>query len=167
MSEITIDSFLNWLTIDRCLSLLLAVMSILITFNGFIALYLDSPYVPQFLRTLILFGKFGKEKKLTKIQKRNSAHHGSFWTVACDGINSLLKRLEVPKSWFRHFYIYLFVIWILVVCTLWLNDFAFFNELSVCHLLLATELIQSCRRIYETQFVSIYSGTFSCNVYIC
>ncbi|KAH9404279.1 Protein AF-10 [Tyrophagus putrescentiae] len=97
------DQFLQWITFD----LFWTVMTLGILVDGLIALYIDSPVVPQFMRTLLLFGKFGKEPKLTKPTKESSTKESSAWVVLCDGINSVLKKLEVPKSWFRHFYIYL------------------------------------------------------------
>ena len=148
------DQFLQWITFD----LFWTVMTLGILVDGLIALYIDSPVVPQFMRTLLLFGKFGKEPKLTKPTKESSTKESSAWVVLCDGINSVLKKLEVPKSWFRHFYIYLLVVWCLVVFNLLASKTEFFRNFSVGHLLLATQLMQSCRRIYETNFVSIYSG---------
>ena len=155
---------LNWLTVDRFLSLLWLVLTIAIMTDGLIALYLDSPYIPQFLRTLLLFGKFGKEPSLTRqndpILKTKKSD--TFWSMLCDWINSVLKRIEVPKSWFRHFYIYLLFIWFLVIVTVLFTNseqLNLFGSISNCHLLLASQLAQCCRRIYETYFVSIYSGT--------
>lgn len=160
MLSINEQFLLEWITFDSIFCLFWLASSLGILFDAVIALYVDSPLVPQFMRTLIHFGKISKEPKLNKPTERPFEEKSSTWLVISDGINSTLKKFEVPKSWFRHFYIYLFAVWCLVVFNLYTSKaFAFFHNFSVGHLLLFAVLLQSCRRIYETHFVSIYSGT--------
>lgn len=160
MLSINEQFLLEWITFDSIFCLFWLAVSLGIIFDAVLALYVDSPLVPQFLRTLIHFGKISKEPKMNKPTERSLGEKSSTWMVICDGINSTLKKFEIPKSWFRHFYIHLLAVWCLVVFNLYTSKaFAFSHNFSVGHLLLCAVLLQSCRRIYETHFVSIYSGT--------
>lgn len=148
-------NFFNLLSFDIFFSALLLVITIAIFVIGVGNLYLDASYVPKFLRSLLLYGKFGREKRL--IEDKHCSKNSSFENVS-DFINYFLKRLEVPKSWFRHFYIYLFIVWTLVI--VYLFSTGKFEQLMKPNsiIFLGIILFQSLRRIYETQYVSIYSG---------
>lgn len=144
------EQFYQWITFDRVFGLSLLVTSLVVLAEGVTDLYIGSQSVPQFARILLYFGKTGREES-----SKRSIEEGS-WLSKC--ISSLLKSFEVPKSWFGHFYVYFMAVWCLLVYKLYINNPNLFNHLSVDHLLLACLLVQSCRRFYETNFVSIYSG---------
>ncbi|KAF2900043.1 hypothetical protein ILUMI_06147 [Ignelater luminosus] len=119
-------------------------------------------YLPVFLKQCFRYGKFAYKGKTTR-----------------------LKPVEVPKAWFRHFYVYSSILTIatliLAIAVLIFNVSVprkILNILdaaggtnrkatvtSVSALLALTLLtIQCCRRMYDTHFVSVFGKTSRMNL---
>lgn len=131
------------ISFDQLLILFWILSSIQIVLFGLCSLY-NIP-VPNFIQTLIFYGKFDS-------LKLNSSENQPKFTKYIDSIVSIL---QVPKSWFRHFYICSLIIDIFIMAII--NQESL-NYSSCC--LILVQFIQSCRRIFETIQISIYSGNF-------
>ena len=138
--------------------------SLVILYNGLFALFPVHPlaYVPNFAKNLLLFGKFAKAKSLLNKTNGSTKDPTAAPSRNSESVNQgicikLTSLCHVPKAWFKHFYIFAFAVWFIVVAfaATWPN--VHWNDLNL-NLLLISQLIQSCRRIYETCYVSIYSG---------
>lgn len=101
------------------------------------------------VRKLVFYGKF------SMLERCNTEQLNSVLAL----FNRLVGYLEVPKSSFRHFYVF----------SLFINCFVFTLLLNISTnddeiwsistvVFLFAQVVQSLRRIYETNFVSIYSG---------
>lgn len=116
-------------------------------------------------------------EKCLPVCMKQAFRHGKF---AYEGKSSQLKIIEVPKSWFRHFYVFASVysaLALIITCGIYflswqlspwlvklLDLLASSNRqarVSAVSSLLALFLlmIQVSRRFYETWFVSVYSNT--------
>lgn len=153
--------FDQWITFDRIFGLVLSALSLFFLLWGALDLYVLSLPVPQFMRTLAYFGKIGKEEQDEGPKAMNDKLSSS-----CElgkRISSVLRKFAVPKSWFGHIYVYFVAVWCLLVYRLLTSSGSgsahLLSHFSVEHLLLAALLLQSCRRLYETNFVSVYSGS--------
>lgn len=127
-------------------------------------------YVPQFIQTLILYGKYGSLNQAhnshgSREFVKSSSFYVEMLTPTLTLINKLVKRCEVPKRYFQHFYIFSMAINVSIV---W-HQYSLFkytdHVMNIPYLtLIACQLVQSARRIVETQFIAIYSKSkFSIN----
>lgn len=107
----------------------------------------------SFVRKLVMYGKY------QLLDESESEQTSKPLSMLINTVNFLILKLEIPKSSFRHFYFFSFFVNCFVLMLI-INIAGSGNQvwtLSTIFLLLA-QLIQSIRRIYETNFVSIYSG---------
>src|SRR6218665_2700933 len=128
---------------------LLPIFWIGLAFGTFVLQYLtinvQSSLIPKFAKSLLLFGKFGHESRMVNHQNGLEASYERHYLFS--SLTNLVKSLEVPKSWFLHFYVYL------LLSVLWIGGIAFFDtetHLSTYNITLwCFLLIQAGRRIYE------------------
>lgn len=135
------------ISFNELLILFWILSSLLILIFGLCTLYVCIP-VPNFIQTLIFYGKFGS-------LKLNSCQNQPELKKFTKHIDSIISFLQVPKSWFRHFYVCSFIINIFIITRIKQE----FLNFSNC-LLILVQFIQSCRRMFETIKISIYSGNF-------
>lgn len=119
--------------------------------SGLLSLY--SRHLPEFAQKLVFYGKY--QFLIDKTEKK-------VWPRGCTSIfnwiDAFVKRLEIRKSCFQHFYIFSLMINCIVVALLWFSHSNLSMLSAANYLLLIAQFIQSIRRLYETFFVSIFSG---------
>ncbi|KAH9413361.1 Steroid 5 alpha-reductase 3 [Dermatophagoides pteronyssinus] len=124
------------------------LLSIGIIITGTITLC-DLEKIPEFIRSLIFYGKFKSLKSKQSNEERWSPK--SYYQRLLSIIDTIVRMLEVPKYWFRHFYILSFCLnSILLIRMFYLTKF----ELKF---LIGLQWLQSLRRLYETFYVSKFS----------
>ncbi|UXI22596.1 hypothetical protein NH340_JMT08538 [Sarcoptes scabiei] len=144
--------------LDQFLMLFWSLLSIGIFVCGYATIHYQS-FVPRFIQKLVLYGKFHSLRN-EDVDDNDGGGGGDDGKIiipyncfaSIDAkLVKFVEKFEVPKCWFRHFYI------VSLLINLFLMTMIDLNRWSCCLLIIA-QLIQSIRRLYETCLVSIYSG---------
>jgi len=146
----------------------ITTLSVLIL--GLITIYLNQ-YLPELVSNLIKFGKLLKPKQNDSNTKSK--------------LNQLIALIQVPKSYFIHFYIFAVIYHLIILLLLFTNCFSVHSDRhelidklmtliigrniyieaenalkSRTSLILMTSLlIQYIRRLYENKFINIFSNS--------
>ncbi|KAH9521505.1 Steroid 5 alpha-reductase 3 [Dermatophagoides farinae] len=147
-------SAIMMITLNTGLILFWNILSIGIIISGTITLNgLQSKRIPEFIRSLVLYGKF---KSLKQQQSNDNDSMIKRWPTyyrLLSILDAIIRMLEVPKYWFRHFYIISFLINSALIIRMFCCSIQFETII-----LIGLQWLQSLRRLYETFYVSIYSG---------
>jgi len=158
---------------------LTATLSVLIL--GLITIYFNQ-YIPQLISNLVKYGKLLKPKSLKhKLNESNNKFNLNESNTKFN-LNELITVIEVPKSYFIHFYIFPVIYNLVILLLLFTNYFPkheFINKLITIiighniniettinvfksrrnQILITSLLIQYIRRLYENKYISIFSNS--------